>query len=73
MLFKYNWSDAEAITSSFIVAELDTLNEIVKKYCGKTLFNKSANKSYKVNTLSSIFGNKSTWSSATHMQKKYKV
>ena len=70
MLFKYYLSDAEAISSSFIVAELDALNEIVKKYCGQKLFNKSENKSSKVNKLSSIFGDKSTWASARHTHKK---
>ena len=31
MLYKYYLSDAEAINSSFIVAELDLLNTIIKK------------------------------------------
>ena len=35
MLYKYYLSDAEAINSSFIVAELDLLNEIIKKCTGK--------------------------------------
>ena len=70
MLFKYYLSDAEAISSSFIVAELDALNEIVKKYCGQKLFNKSENKSSKVNKLSSIFEDKSMWASARHTHKK---
>ena len=56
MLYKYYLSDAEAINSSFIVAELDLLHEIIKKHTGKILFKASDNKSIKVNKISQVIG-----------------
>ena len=35
MLLKYYLADTEAISSSFIVSELDVLNKIVRKYTGQ--------------------------------------
>ena len=34
MLYKYYLSDPEAIKDSFVVAELDAINEVYKEYAG---------------------------------------
>ena len=58
MLYKYYLSDAEAINSSFIVAELDLLNTIIKKHTGRILFKANDNKTIKVDKISKVIGDK---------------
>ena len=53
---------ADSISENFINKEMDIIAEVLCKHTNtKLLFNKSSNKSTKVNTLAKYFGDKSVW------------
>ena len=72
MLYKYHLCDADAIQSSFVVAELNALNEVYKRFTKQSLFNKSDKKEFKVNKICKKFGDETTWKSNTAICKSPK-
>ena len=72
MLYSYHLCDAEAISKSFVVAELNVLNKVFKCYTGQYAFNASDRKDVKVNKLSSKFGDSSTWLRERNVRKSAK-
>ena len=61
-LYVEKLATAKSIAEIFFTKDLDIVNSVVSQYTKKkSVFNKSANKYTKVNTLSRLFGDSSVW------------
>ena len=61
-LYVEKLATAKSIAENFFTKELDIISSVVSQYTKKkSVFNKSANKYTKVNTLSTLFGDSSVW------------